>query len=240
MATKIQINLLNSSGSYEVLYPQTDYSNVLNTPTIPDTSNFVTNSSLSSTLSSYITKPAYISEGGTQATTASQAVYNLGSGSTEFKTENTTGYYSDVKILGYINSSKTGVFISATNLGDCGCLIMSTSQKIALSSSKVSVNFNLASYNVMGGIMKITPATSSSSGNVSIYSTSSSSTALFTITASGMWGFGYGAFAFLYNPTDNKFYSADGKLSFSITNFYASGAGNLEVFLIESPNKPGT
>lgn len=36
----IEMNIMNSSNSYDTLYPKTDYSNVLNTPTIPTASTF--------------------------------------------------------------------------------------------------------------------------------------------------------------------------------------------------------
>lgn len=63
----IEMNMLNSSNGYDVLYPKTDYNLLENKPTIPDTSNFVTNSQLNS--KGYVTSPVSISEGGTGVTT---------------------------------------------------------------------------------------------------------------------------------------------------------------------------
>lgn len=63
----IEMNMLNNSNGYDVLYPKTDYNQLINKPTIPDTSNFVTNSQLNS--KGYVTSPVSISEGGTGVTT---------------------------------------------------------------------------------------------------------------------------------------------------------------------------
>lgn len=57
MATNIEMNLLKDNGSYEVLYPKTDYNGLVNKPSIPDVSGFVTSSELNSSLSNYV--PTY-------------------------------------------------------------------------------------------------------------------------------------------------------------------------------------
>lgn len=60
MAKNIEINI-NTSGSYETLYPVTDYNQLLNKPTIPTVPSL----------------PLSVANGGHASTTASGGVYNL-------------------------------------------------------------------------------------------------------------------------------------------------------------------
>lgn len=98
MAKNIEINILNSSGSYETLYPTTDYNNLLNKPTIPTVPSL----------------PLSIANGGTAGNSAANAVYNLLQGLSSRTASNVNSYASSTYLGCYYGS--TGYKVPISNL----------------------------------------------------------------------------------------------------------------------------
>lgn len=98
MAKNIEINILDSSGSYETLYPTTDYNNLLNKPTIPTVPSL----------------PLSIANGGTAGNSAANAVYNLLQGLSSRTASNVNSYASSTYLGCYYGS--TGYKVPISNL----------------------------------------------------------------------------------------------------------------------------
>lgn len=148
MATNIEMNLLKDNGSYEVLYPKTDYNGLINKPSIPDVSNFVTS-------------PVAIYEGGTGGTSASTGIYNLINGTTNnpdaldnFSSVyfpfiyNSTGYKCNEYALRssllkfYTKQREFSISTSWTKIGitECACAIINATRRFHLATDSSGTN----------------------------------------------------------------------------------------------------
>lgn len=224
MAKNIEINILNSSGSYETLYPTTDYNNLLNKPTIPTVPSL----------------PLSIANGGTAGNSAANAVYNLLQGLSSRTASNVNSYASSTylgcyygstgykvpisNLMTYINNNisggncQTGYAIGTgspltitTSFTRCYLMIISctnTSKDITMSEGKISVNTGLImcfpyyEYNTSEKCFALVGSTQNASLNTG-YDDGSITSKINSCTISNMSVYNIGAY-FTVNGARNK------------------------------------